>query len=199
MGKSHKKYMFYIIILLTISSSVQFLTSTNVNEMLKLILMCLNIGYLFLISEYLETIVYYKILKNVFNCKNISSRFTYKYFFIISPIFSLFLYLLAWITFLFNLVENSERAFVLLLTIGMSYLVLVVLIRSNITFINHDYIFINKNIIPLKEIDRIRTIEKNEGIRPNLLKIILISGVEYTVRIDNKINDIESEIKLPDN
>lgn len=195
MRKSHKKYIFSIIILITISSSVQLLTITNISEISKLILICLNIGYLFLISEYLETIVYYEILKSIFNCINISSRFTYKFLFIINPIFSLFLYLLAWIIFLFNIVGNSYKAFALLLIMGISYLALVVLIRNNIIFINNDYIFINRKPIFLKEIDSIKIIEKNDGVKPNLLKIILTSGEEYSVRIDNKkFNDIESRL-----
>lgn len=179
----YKKTIFSILILLSSSGSVQIITRNNIDEFQKLILICLNFLYLFMVSEYIETIMYYNILQNIFEYKNFSSSIIYKLFFGIIPIFSLFIYVLAWTVFSINF-SDSEKAFAILILMGISYFVIMIQIRYSIVFVNKDHLFIYKKIIPFEAIKSHSILIKSGiGIKVNEIKIVLDSGDEYSFRI----------------
>lgn len=64
------------------------------------------------------------------------------------------------------------------------YLVSMIQVRYNILFVNKDYLFIYKKLIPLESImTHSLSIKKGLGITVNEIKIVLNSGDEYSIRI----------------
>jgi len=187
--KPNKRIVFSILILLSTSEAWRIVTRNDMNVIQKIIFTCLNLLYLFMLSEFIEVYCYHNILKKGFMCKIISPTWLYKMFYIFFPIYSLVVYVLAW---QFFITESEITVQIVGITIIMSasFLSFSIILRNNIVFANNDRVFLYNRSIPFNCVLEKNLISK-KGRSANIQEVILVlnSGETCNINIDTKLLD----------
>ncbi|NLK99358.1 MAG: hypothetical protein GX271_01720 [Clostridiales bacterium] len=188
--RKHVRYIFPIIILLTICSVWILFNDSKLSIFQKTIYVCLNLTYLFLIAEYIEMIIFSNILISKFEFKLYFPFMKYYQIYnIVLPIISILIYVLAWV---FYLSESGSdiKIFGILILISESFL-------SYSFFGRNRMVFANKNTIAtfncLISYDSISTYDlktiKRMGVTINEVTVKLYNGDVIIFNIINKYLD----------
>lgn len=150
--KNFSIYVFLIIALLSTSNLWSVYTDNNVGIINKSIFICLNLIYLYLVTEYIRIIFYHNVLISMFRCKCYVQSSIYNLIYFVLPIISILIYTFAWILYLVNSIFDIETVKIFILLSG-SCIMFSVHAKKNMIFANKEEIFIGFQSISYNSID----------------------------------------------
>ncbi len=186
MGKinSYKKIVFAILVLLSISSLWNVMARNEISDLKKIIVVSLNLIFIYLISEYIETYIYHKIVKSMFGAINYTQNAIYKIHFSVLPICSLLIYIAAWLLFIENSVVDIQTLGILII-MASALIIFTVQVRDKVIFANEEYIFLHNEVMSISSIQKYTSSKKKIlGFEVMEIKIATNLGNEYILRVD---------------
>lgn len=188
--KTHNKYIFLIINLLSICSMWIVCGDLNLSILEKILFLYMCFIYLFLLSEYIQMIMYRHILINILEFKMYfpCMKF-YKIYNIILPIISMIIYILAWALY----IGDSEIYYItslILILMSSSCISYSYFGRKKLVFANKNSIILNYQLISytiIKTYDLYTEIRMGNII--NEITVYLYNGDKITFNVDSKYLD----------
>lgn len=188
--KTHNKYIFLIINLLSICSMWIGCGDLNLSILEKILFLYMCFIYLFLLSEYIQMIMYRHILINILEFKMYfpCMKF-YKIYNIILPIISMIIYILAWALY----IGDSEIYYItslILILMSSSCISYSYFGRKKLVFANKNSIILNYQLISytiIKTYDLYTEIRMGNII--NEITVYLYNGDKITFNVDSKYLD----------
>lgn len=183
--RTYRKYIFFILVLLSVCSIWSIYRDTNYILSKRIIFICLYFTYLFLVAEYIEIIIYRNILMNVFEYKMYFPSSIYNLYNIFMPSISMLLYVFAWTLYLSDSIFDMQIIGILIL-MSESCICYSIFGKNNIIFANKDNLALNFRLVPYNSI-RTYNLSKKRGIGSNINEIIihLHSGEDITISVDS--------------
>jgi hypothetical protein len=183
--RTYSKYIFFILVLLSVCSIWSIYRDPDYNLSKKIIFICLNFTYLFLVADYIDIIIYRNILMHVFEYKMYFPSTIYNLYNTILPSISMLLYVFAWILYLSDSIFDLQTVGILIL-MSESCICYSIFGKKNIIFGNKDNLAINFRLVPYNSI-RTYNLSKKRGIGRNINEIIihLHSGEDITFSVNS--------------
>lgn len=184
--RQNRKYVFSILVLLSISGMWSINSNSDLSISQKIIFACLNFSYLFFVAEYIEIIMYRRIIKNVFGFNNYFPPSMYNLYNVVLPIVSMFIYVFAWALYLSNSIFDVQTSGILIL-MSQSCIQFSVFGKNKIIFANKDAIAIGFRLISYDTIkDYDLDTEKKLGISINKITAHMKDGDNICFSVDSK-------------
>ncbi len=183
----YSKYIFSIIVLLSICSVWILYNDSELSVFQKIIYICLNFTYLFLVAEYIELIIYRNILMSVFDYKMYFPFLKYyKLYNVVLPIISILIYVFAW-TFYLSESGSDIKICGILILMSESCILYSFFGRKRMVFANKNTIALYNQLIPYDLINTydLKT-EKRMGTNINKVTIHLYSGEKIIFDVVSK-------------
>ena len=187
---SYKKSVFAMLILLSTPSIGYIMVKTEVSDFKRVLLVGLNLIFLFLISEYIEQYIYRKIIKKVFAGRCFMYRTVCKLHFIAVPIWSLLIYTGSWLLLMYDSFEYIQTVG-LLLIMSSALMIFPVELGNKVIHANKDHIFLAGKILPIASIRSYDYCTKRViGLEVSDFKIVTDNGEGHILSISkNHIDD----------
>lgn len=183
--RKYKKYIFMILVLLSLSNFSIIVQKNDTSILKKIIFIGLNIIYIYIITEYIELFIYHKILESVLNCKCFTSIFTSKLFLKVLPLFSLIVYTFTWYLYIADSIIDTYISNILVL-MSISIISFFMQLKDDFVYVNNDNIFKYNIIIAFNSIKTVNLDKKDNIGKTERFKVTLNSKEEYYIKIDKK-------------
>ncbi len=162
MGKKNipKKFLLPILILLSASSISSILFSEEIVDYKKIMLICMNLIYLFFVSEYIFCIIHDGIFISSLKYKRVfPDRNGYILCFILLPIISLLIYVFAW-TIYSSYPVFDRYTFLILMLMSISCFFPFFDLEKSMIMVNDESMLIGYRLIRFELISKCEVLEK---------------------------------------